>query len=139
MKANFDKRNRRSTVELLWDIQKCFEHVNQDILWQICSGLDYPMAFLRLSLHTYAAPRFVMTDFNIVGPPIMPSHGITAGSAMACQELTAYVYSAMRRIKELNNNVTTSLFVDDLFANTSHRNPSVAATQLAEVAEHIVE
>ena len=87
-----------STLELNWDISKCFEHVQREQLMHLASELGYPRTALRLSLASYAWPRRLRGTAGMVTKPICSSRGIVAGSAFACYELIAYMYAATRSV-----------------------------------------
>jgi len=100
------------TLELNWDIQKCFEHVQRPKLIEVAMQLGFPAHILRLSLASYAWPRRLRGYQGLVTDPIYATRGIVAGSAFACYELIAYMYAATRAV--LLTGPTLSVHVDDI-------------------------
>jgi len=100
------------SLELNWDIQKCFEHVQRPKLIEVATQLGFPAHILRISLASYAWPRRLRGYQGLVTDPIHATRGIVAGSAFACYELIAYMYAATRAV--LLTGPTLSVHVDDI-------------------------
>ena len=87
------------TIELNWDIKKCFENVSREILCQRASATGYPPHILRLSLASYSWGRRLRGLGGIVTNDIYSNRGIVAGSAFAIFELAVYMLKDTRLVK----------------------------------------
>ena len=76
--ADLDRRDNKAVAEILWDVSKCFEHVQADLLADTAERLGYPLDILAVSLSAYRWRRIVFYDNNIVGEPIWLDSGIVA-------------------------------------------------------------
>jgi hypothetical protein len=78
-------------AELLWDVAKCFEHVQHQQLWNEAPQHGYPVAILRCSLLAYTWVRRLLWDNGICSPPLRPARGSGAGLFSATFELKLYM------------------------------------------------
>ena len=133
--AIIDTDHHKYVLEGLWDVQKCFEHVNRRKLVNIAAALHYPVDLLAVSLSTYRWPRTLLLEKNIVTTPVWPNSGIAAGSPQATYELAAYTILAMRRLAEAWPCARLSLHADDLTFQTAHGSAEQAKIEFTQLAE----
>ena len=130
-----DADKKRFVLEGLWDVQKCFEHVNRRKLVNMAAALGYPMDLLAVSLSTYRWPRTVLIDKDIVSPPVWAATGIAAGSPQATYELATYTIMAMRAMAVAWPSARLSLHADDLTFQISGASASEVHKDFTELAE----
>ena len=94
------------------DLRRCYEHVRHRDLAVEAAGVQYPLQVLRLSLVLYAAPRRLLKS-GAVGPPILPTRSIIAGSAAATYELKALMARVLSRHCVMHPSVNLSFYIDD--------------------------
>ena len=126
-------------LDMLWDINKCFEQVCPKLLWHLARELGYPLVLLRLSLRSYRWPRTLVMEEGLVAPPILAHQGIVAGSAMATFELTAYLLLALKSLKAKHPLSGLSLHIDDLMMMVQDSDPAEAAKRLVAPGKDAVE
>ena len=111
----------RHSMELLWDVAKCFEHVRWGILQDLGKESSYPACLLRMSLASCAFPRWLLGEVGMVSGPLKPQRGILAGSSFAVFELKAYMVQAARQHRLEHPSMTLSVHVDDISLNQSSK------------------
>ena len=81
---------------VLWQMVKCYGHVDNQLLFGKGRQERCPLAALRASLRAYRWPRAVVMD-GMVAQPAWPTRGIIGGSVIATSELKAYCIGVVRR------------------------------------------
>jgi hypothetical protein len=104
------------TIEVLWDLRKCYEHVQHELVLQEAKSRGYPTTLLRVSLSSY---RWTMG--TIVGRGVVADRGIIAGSSHATFEIAMLVQRQMAAVA-LANQVLASIHIDDLSVTISRPN-----------------
>ncbi len=105
-------------VQLLLDMQKCFELVPHDVLVQEARAVGYPLPLLRLALAAYRLPRSLSIG-GVHSSLILAERGIAAGSGLATTELRVLLIRLLDRVRERYPAVKLSAYVDDLTADAS--------------------
>ncbi len=105
-------------VQLLLDMQKCFELVPHDVLVQEARAVGYPLPLLRLALAAYRLPRSLSIG-GVHSSLILAERGIAAGSGLATTELRVLLIRLLDRVRERCPAVKLSAYVDDLTADAS--------------------
>ncbi len=106
-------------ADLLIDLRKCFEYLSRDLLWNACIDSGYPMHMARISMQSYAWPRFILGPYDYCGATVVGPRGIAAGSAFATTELKVYLFKLAKAIQLASGPTTCiSIFVDDFSIST---------------------
>ena len=80
-------QSQDTVIEAMWDLRKCFEHVQHQRLAQEAERWGFPLDVLRFSVLSYTWGRTLVQDSGVVAPQLYPRRGIVAGSAFAPFEL----------------------------------------------------
>ena len=70
VRAVKQRDQRCATATTPWDLKKCFERVDRDLLWRAAAEVQFPLALLRESLATYGWPRAVRLG-DLMGPYVV--------------------------------------------------------------------
>ena len=79
-----------TSATVLWDVQKCYEHVQHLSLWAEGLGWNYPEQVLRLAINTYRAPRRLLHG-RAASKAVFALRSIVAGCPRAVELLAIYV------------------------------------------------
>jgi len=79
-----------TSATVLWDVQKCYEHVQHLSLWAEGLGWNYPEQVLRLAINTYRAPRRLLHG-RAASKAVFAQRSIVAGCPRAVELLAVYV------------------------------------------------
>ena len=77
-------------LEWSWDLQKAFDHVSRDILWETGVRYDYPLDILATSLTSYGWDRRFILNSE-VSKSLKSRRGIAPGSPYAPYELALHL------------------------------------------------
>ena len=80
IRVDLAKTRNLHAAEVLWDVTKCFEHVDAHMLAQAAHSLGYPLDILAVSLTSYRWRRVIFFQDNISANPVWLGSGIVAGS-----------------------------------------------------------
>jgi ribonuclease HI len=109
-----------SAADILIDLRKCFEYLSRELLWKSCVDHGFPLHAVRLSMQTYAWPRYILGAYDYVGKTVTAARGIAAGSPFATTELKVYLLKLARSIQIASGpKVSLSIFVDDFSISTA--------------------
>ncbi len=127
-------------VQLLLDMQKCFEVVPHHLLAREASAIGYPLPLLRLALAAYRLPRALAVG-GVHSSVVEAERGIAAGSGLATTELRVLLIRLLDRIRRRYPDVRISAYVDDLTADaagTVRTAPQRVAEAGRELCEGVV-
>ncbi len=127
-------------VQLLLDMQKCFEVVPHHILAREAHAVGYPLPLLRLALAAYRLPRALAVG-GVHSSVIEAERGIAAGSGLATTELRVLLIRLLDRVRRIHPDVRLSAYVDDLTADaagTTRTAPQRVAEAGRELCEGII-
>jgi hypothetical protein len=86
------------------------------------------MHIARLSLQSYAWPRFILGQYDYCGKTVVASGDIAAGSPFATTELKVYLLRLARALQVASRPMATlSIFVDDFSISTAQATEEEAA------------
>ena len=100
-------------AQVLLALEKAFESVPHQQLWEAAPEVQYPMAILRLALAAYRLPRTISCD-GVCSRTVTASRGITAGSGTATSELRTLTLKLLARLRRTCPQITTAIYVDDV-------------------------
>ena len=130
----------RCTVELDWDVAKCFEHVVRSKLRRKATDVGYPAAILRLSLALYAWKRYIRFTGGIVEEPALATRGVVAGLTFVVYEFLAYMFTEAKGLQDvLGSHGQVNIHVDDVAVVVQVDTPNQAATRLEQAGSILIE
>ena len=133
MKGEFAKANRRHFAVIMWDLLKCYEHMDHQVLVRAARNHRYPLALLRLTLAVYAADRHIVYE-GLASASMQASRGIVAGSAMATSELKLVLIDVVRQHNVLHPGIFLRILVDDISLDLDNAHLYDLVDQLSDAA-----
>ena len=121
---------------ILWDIRKCYEFVNHEILIDCAHRHDYPLAVLRICLQSYRTPRRILLN-GLVSSFLEPTAGILAGCSKATSLLRLYLLDLMHSNIGSHPSVSLNIYIDDLALDASADNKQELVSLLTDAARDI--
>ena len=126
-------------AEMQADLRKCFEYVDRQLLWEAGQSAGYPLAILRLSIETYAFPRYVTLDqFAASCQPLVASRGIVPGGAFATSELKLLFRNGLRSITPHLGDCRLCVMVDDFIFSSISTTSSSAFIALHNAVARVI-
>ena len=89
---------KRRYVEVNWDFQRAFDHVDRGRLWKAAESEGYPMSLLAASLVSYGWERRFALNTE-VSRPLRAHRGIAAGSPFAPYELAVHLAGLIEAVR----------------------------------------
>jgi hypothetical protein len=120
------------TIEFLWDLRKCYEHVQHKLVLQEAKAQGYPTTLLRVSLSSYRWARLIGMG-TIVGRGVIADRGIIAGSSHATFEIAMLIQRQLAAVA-LANQVLASIHIDDLSVTIARPTKVATAQATRDVA-----
>ncbi len=106
---------KASSVSILMDIKKCFDHVPHDVLIAEATSQKFPPQILYMALAIFRLER-VITLGGAYADAIQPTRSILAGEGNATAALRALMLSALDRVWRCAAGLTLTVIVDDVTA-----------------------
>jgi hypothetical protein len=142
VRSDIAHNDKQHSLEILWDVKKCYENVRHADLVDQGRKQGYPMALLRVSIASYCWGRHVILDHQVMSPPVYPTRGIIAGSSHATFEIAMLVQGELGLILDTGPKCGLSIHVDDLYITMNRSCTSELiqdAIKVASLAKESVE
>ncbi len=113
-----------SWIQVLYDIEKFYDHVDWSTVVSPAYATDYPLVELVLGLEVHTAPRGVATDSGL-SEKMYPGRSLIAGCAQAIDYSRLTLYDILDRAHSLYKPKELSTWVDDLIHQEAGREHGV--------------
>ena len=117
-------------VSALWDLRKCYDHVQHHLLAAFAIRVGFPCALLRLTLRAYRWPRILLKD-GVVSRTVWPRQSIVAGVTAATYELRALLVLHLREHVATHPLVRLNMFIDDASQDCNGKSSAAIASAIS--------
>ena len=119
----------KTTVLVLWDVEKFFDSLQLDRTIQAAIDLDFPSEILVLGLQVHKAPRLIKACGTLASMIQTTDRSIIAGCTISTSLSRAYLRPALKHLSKVDGHWVAE-HVDDVSQMTI-RNHATGATVVA--------
>lgn len=111
-------RDMGHVLVLLWDLRKCYDHVDRQVLARAMRITCFLLLLARLDLESFTWVRVLTLD-GMASSPILPHRGIATRATSATYMLKAFLAPLFRQYARWHPEVPLAAHVDDVMIESS--------------------